>query len=425
MTKNQTNLVLKVLSVIILVFLSGMGIEKDDSFIELLKKKLNGYNKDYYIEKAYLITDRNVYRPGEELWFRGFVTSSGLSIPQSNSDDFFIKLLNSNGEEMINRRYPLTNNQTSGRLIIPRSSIPDKYWLVAYTGWMKNRCSREAFRKEILISKYYEKRFYVEAVFDQEVYYPNDTLQVRLKIIDPTGKPIPETDFEYSIGTFSEAVIKGTGQTDLHGGASFAETLTEVNETLVLSVEIKSRKLSGDYTIIIPAVTTDPAVSFYPEGGNLICGLNNTLAICVSGNAGLPAMVSGEILDYQGKVLQYVHTDVNGKGIFSYNPPDDTCYFRITKPRRLSKLYPLPMAEKKGFIIHLLEPVSDSVKIRAVASDSLSHATYWVAVMNQQIVWGQSVDFSNSTEVDIPLKGLPSGIIQICAQGGATCQYTK
>ena len=64
--------------------------------------------------------------------------------------------MNSRGEEIIYRRYPLIDNETSGKLVIPRSCIPGKYWLVAYTSWMKNRCPEEAFRKEILVGKYFE-----------------------------------------------------------------------------------------------------------------------------------------------------------------------------------------------------------------------------------------------------------------------------
>jgi uncharacterized protein YfaS (alpha-2-macroglobulin family) len=88
------------------------------------------------------MSDKFVYRPGEDLWFKGFVASSDVQEQPLYSEDYFIKLLNSNGEEIIFLRYPLENNQVYGRLNIPRSSIPGRYWLVAYTGWMKNRCPK-------------------------------------------------------------------------------------------------------------------------------------------------------------------------------------------------------------------------------------------------------------------------------------------
>ncbi|HEX2394042.1 MAG TPA: hypothetical protein VHI78_01785, partial [Bacteroidales bacterium] len=116
------------------------GLRHEDSFIEYLEIQFDKYNKDYSIERTYLMTDRFVYRPGEDLWFKGYVVSGN---PVINSEDFFIRLISDRGDEIIYRRYPLSLNETSGRLVIPRSCIPGKYWLIAYTGWMKNRCPQE------------------------------------------------------------------------------------------------------------------------------------------------------------------------------------------------------------------------------------------------------------------------------------------
>ena len=85
MTKTRTNLVLRILPFIMIALVSGRGINNDDAFIDQLKAKLIKYNKDYYVERAYLMTDRYVYRPGEELWFKGFVASTSLPLPQGFS----------------------------------------------------------------------------------------------------------------------------------------------------------------------------------------------------------------------------------------------------------------------------------------------------------------------------------------------------
>jgi hypothetical protein len=278
---------------------------------------------------------------------------------------------------------------------------------------MKNRCAREAFRKEILVSKYYEKRFQVEIMFDKLVYNPLDTIQANFKISDPTGKAMTGAAFSYTLGTFKETNHEGLGKTDLRGGATINNIVPDVKGTLMLTIQIKNRRLAGDYTIIVPTVHADPVVNFYPEGGRLVSGLNNIMAVKATNSAGLPVIVSGEITDHMGNLLQNVSTGVAGKGRFEYIPGEDTCYFRITYPAGFSKKYALPMPEKHGFIIHLGEVTSDSIKFSIASPDEDLHHTYWVAVMNRHMVWSDNINFSKDAHIGIPIKGIGSGILQV------------
>ena len=207
MIRVNTNPAFCLLPMALCLLLCGNGEGTSDSFTDSLKLSLEKYNKNFTEEKTYILTDRYVYRPGDDLWFKGFVTS-GRNFSQPNSKDLFIKLLNSRGEEIIFRRYPLSENQASGRLLVPKSAIPGKYWLVAYTGWMKNQCPREAFRKEILVSRYFEKRFLVEVLYDKSVYSAHDTMNAVIKITDAAGRPISGTGFDYTIAPSRKPTLK-------------------------------------------------------------------------------------------------------------------------------------------------------------------------------------------------------------------------
>ncbi|MFO7370242.1 MAG: hypothetical protein R6X09_08240 [Bacteroidales bacterium] len=414
MTKTQVNLALRFLPVMLIGLVSGMGIDHHSStFIDELKEKLQLYRNNFIEEKAFLITDRFVYRPGEELWFKGFVSSHGQASMPVNSEDLFIKLVNTGGQEVIYRRYPLVNNMSAGRLIIPKSTIPGKYWLVAYTGWMKNGCPEEAFRKEILVSRYYEKRFVAEVNYNRNIYYTGDTLKAAVRIFDQTGKPVANTDFEFSIGTYNESKYKGNGTTDAEGSASISGVLPETGESLMLSVAIRNRKISGDYSFLVPSVTAEPVVTFHAEGGRLVQGLNGVVAVQITSKTGLPVVIKGDIVDQKGKKIHSLKTEVNGKCKFHYVPSSDSCFLRITEPAGIQQKYPLPLAEKKGFVISLLEQSSDSVKFQVYASDQYTPVTYWVAVLNGQMVWSQIVDLHRSEIVSLSVKGFPAGLLQV------------
>ena len=76
MAKRITGLILLIVPVALVLMLSGFGNIKDKSFLDILQDKLIRFNRDFYNEKAYLVTDRFAYRPGEDIWFSGlcFVT---------------------------------------------------------------------------------------------------------------------------------------------------------------------------------------------------------------------------------------------------------------------------------------------------------------------------------------------------------------
>jgi hypothetical protein len=404
--------ILHTVPVWLILLLSAAGIREKEPFFDFLQTKLDEYNEDFQVEKTYLMTDRYVYRPGEDLWFKGFVTSSSGN-NRINSQDYYIRLLNHRGEEIIYRRYPLNGNETSGHLNIPKSCIPGKYWLIAYSGWMKNRCPEEAYRKEILISKYFEKRFQVEMLFDKIEYFPGDTLIVQLRITDPAGKPVTETPFDFSVGSIDKTDLKGSGKTDVKGKARISCVLPVSGNMQMMTIEIRSRKLSGDYSQIIPVLTNKAAISFFPEGGNLVAGISCNMVVKSLNHLGFPESISGVITDYSGNIIQEIKTGQDGLGTFNYLPPMDTCFLVISDQGGVSQKVPLPAAQKSGSVISHLFTANDTARFSIRSTGSESQMTYWAGVLNGRIVWSEKINFSGSGYAEIPLNNLSMGILQV------------
>ena len=413
MAKRITGLILLILPGALLLMLSGFGDIKEKSFLDILQDKLNRFNRDFYTEKAYLVTDRFAYRPGEDIWFQGFVSSQTGSHKDSSSKDIFVKFLNMKGEEIISRRYPLIDNQVTGRFLIPRTSIPGKYYLVAYTGWMKNQDVRDVFKKEILVGKYYDRRFQVDVLYDRSFYYAEDSMRANIRLIDPAGKPIVETEFTYTLGSFNKDLLKGFGKTSQQGVFELKCQVPSTDDILILKIELKSRKISGDYTLIVPAATSEPEISFHSEDGNTVAGLPNLMAFHSRTHYGMPVSITGEIIDRKGHILQAVQSNNKGIGSFTYQPSEDSAFLRILKPAGIARLFPLPLASTGGVILHLQKADKDTAWCTLLSSEGNTDSVfYWVALLNRHIVWS-SVTKGNIRNVKIPLKGSGAGIMQI------------
>jgi len=413
MAKRITGLILLIVPVALVLMLSGFGNAKDKSFLEILQDRLNRFNRDFYAEKAYLVTDRFAYRPGDDIWFHGYVFSQIGPHQDSGSEDLFVKFINMKGEEIISRRYPVVENQVSGRFLIPRTSIPGKYYLVAYTGWMKNQNVRDVFKKEILVGKYYDKRFQVDILYDRNFYYAGDSMHANIRFVDPAGKPLPETEFAYTLGSFSRGLLKGYGKTSPQGVFQLICQVPSTDDILTLKIELKSRKISGDYTLIIPAATSEPDITFHSEDGNVVAGLVNLMAFHSRTRFGMPVSVMGEIIDKEGHILQAVQSNNKGVGSFTYTPSEDSCFLRILKPAGITRLFPLPVASGEGVILHLHKADKDTAWCTLISTAGISDSVfYWVALLNRQIVWSSVTD-KNSRDVKIPLRDLGNGIMQV------------
>lgn len=413
MIKTKFNPILFPVFALLTILPAGREMSPDDLFFSGLAQKLRYYHEHFFAQKAYLMTDRFVYRAGEDLWFKGYVTVPAYGSTQSFGDDYFIKLLNTNGEEIIYRRYPLIDNQSEGRLLIPKSTIPGKYWLVAYSGWMKNQCPREVYRKEILVSRYFEKRFHVEVLYDKLVYAAGDTLSAVAIITDPAGKVVPNVHYEYSVGTFGKTEIRGTGNTDVKGKTRIQFEVPTGNGIMMLGIAIRNRRYSGDYTLLIPTSSEKPVVEFFPESGNLVIGMENTLAIKAMNPYGLPEMIRGEITDASGNVLHRIRTGVNGLATFMYTPGIDTSYLKIDLPENPELIVALPMAQKEGTIMRLMDNNADSADLYIASTGNQHRTQYLVAVSESQIVWNYRLSYSGDTLVTVPLVPASTGIMQV------------
>ncbi|MBN2481595.1 MAG: hypothetical protein JXB19_07645 [Bacteroidales bacterium] len=396
------------------MFVLSFSLNKQEhNFITVLRTMLERYNKAYHSERAYLLTDRYLYRPGEVIWFQGFVSSETDGRTGSYSEDFYIKLLNNNGEEMAFRRYPLVNNMISGNLSIPKTLIPGKYYMVAYTGWMKNQPIVEAFRKEILISRYFERRLKVDVLYEKLSYLPGDSLNAYVSITDHEGIPVTRTDFDYSIENFRKELIKGTGETDTQGKGVISAIIPETDEILLLTVRLKKRKNMGGYAVYIPLASLDPVISFFPESRQLIRNLDTKVAFKATNQFGLPMMIEGEILDGSGQKMEHVQSNAAGLGIFPLTSDGDSTFLKITYPEGVATLYPLPAVHEHGVVLNLAETGEDSATFIMHSSKFTADSCYLVAVMDRAIVWSEIMHYNGSCRFSIPVHDMDAGILQL------------
>jgi hypothetical protein len=396
------------------LLLSAFSADNNSTLvIQDIQNRLDVFNSSFHHERAYIFTDRYVYHAGEMIWFRGFVTSfSGNE--ESFSEDFYIKIFNNNGEEITFRRYPLAGKTVSDKIQLPRTLIPGKYTIVAYTGWMKNQPVREVFTKNILISDFIEKRLEAKAVFDRALYVAGDTMKVVVSLKDNEGKAFQSSECNYSIETYGRVLVKGSFSTDNAGNGQFTEIVPGSDgEVLLLSISMKQRFNAGRYSIYLPVLNSEPVISFLPEGGNLVKGIESTMFIKASDKNGVPLPMEFNLYDDKGHFMQKVATGSDGVGSFLYNPQEGRGSVKIISPVAGDSIYELPPAINSGTILGFKGIDGDSARftLHSSGNDSI----FIVAVSKGGITWSRGVFCSRICSFALSVKDYHGEIIQITA----------
>lgn len=119
--------------------------------IEQVISDLAVYNSNYSKEKVYLHFDRSHYSPGDDIWFKAYVTVGNLNLLSQHSKLINVELLDPSGDLVQSLRLPLSAGIAFADFSLGDSLISGTYQIRAYTQWMRNFDNDYFFEKEITI----------------------------------------------------------------------------------------------------------------------------------------------------------------------------------------------------------------------------------------------------------------------------------
>ncbi|GAA4309327.1 hypothetical protein [Compostibacter hankyongensis] len=170
-----------------------------------------------------------------------------------------------------------------------------------------------------------------------------------------------------------------------------------------------------------PADSSAFSVQFFPEGGNLVNGVQSTVAFKAIGTDGHAIAVSGSIADEQGNRITGFSSLHDGMGTFELTPAAGHRYFAtaLSAGSTASRSFPLPAAQPSGVVLHTVRTPANPGRVffRLSPSPGLPAAEQQLVLAAQfqgHLVYCAPIDFQAGLSGGmIPVDGLPSGILQI------------
>ncbi len=308
-------------------------------------------------EKVYIHTDNECYFVGDTLWYKAYVVRADRLIPTDMSRILYVELLSPDGL-LVERQHVIVSSRgySCGQFVLTDSLYSGYYELRAYTRWMLNfNVGHQRYSRQ-----------------DTWYFYNKDMAADYFRTWD-----------------------------DLY--------------SRVLPVYSKSEQ-PGDYDVRrmyqrpkqdIPKPKKDGlSVTFYPEGGHLIAGVENRVAFEAVDQYGEAIHISGVVSGADG-LSQPIQTEYMGRGAFTITPSEGKLEARFTfrgKPYSFS----LPRAERQGMAIRLQQSLL-RVETRELPPDK----DYAMSILCRgSLQYFQPFETARK-QWAIPLASLPTGVNEL------------
>jgi hypothetical protein len=392
-------------------------ISQENDFISRLKTQLLLYRTQKIDQTAIVLTDKTLYRPGESIWMKCYVTDAITHLLSLNSLEYSILLTNSKGANIAEGKYLLKNGVAECCFTIPEYLQSDIYYLIAYTPEMENLGVRSVFKKEIFIGKPEQLGLIPHIEFSKPFFESESKETATLNLKDLNGKPLSGKKFEYQIIKDKRELLTGKGKTGVNGTGEivFLTPSAKDGSPMMISLDVSVGNDQLNMISKIPLASEKINITFFPSGGNLVPGISQIVIYEATDQLGKPVNINADIIDNQGKFIATTSTIRPGLGIISLLINNsDPLKLRITSDIGKGQETSFPSLSPKGMSLSVKKNDGKNLTLLLGRSPDSELSNFKiVAVSNGEMIWASDFELKQTGILNIPLDNFQSEVASI------------
>jgi len=298
------------------------------------------------------------------------------------------------------------------------------------------------FNMDTYVNKYSPNKIYIQT--DRSMYALEDTVWFKtytldaathiptmaskvmyVDLVDDSGKTVASKKlYAENFGAASDFTIDREWKPGRYNLRAYTRYMLNQGQEYIYNKEIQilDIKQLGDE---ISNVASDPLpesgdlqvpsldISFFPEGGDLVAGLDCRVAVKISNYSAGLGNISGNIEDLSGSPISAFKIYEKGYGITAFKPEYGKKY--VAKLDNDPNTYPLPEVKAKGYNVTVFNKpdkvsfiLSTNVEAGLAGGHVLIHCRG--TVLHEQKL---DADVSESYALNFDTKGSPNGVLQI------------
>jgi len=266
-----------------------------------------------------LTLDKPIYRPGETIRYRSltllrFGLSAGREVPVQFEilDPLEAPLAGSQLESVTRRGF------ACGEFPIPETLPGGEYTLVARS--VDGQFPEQ--RRTFLIRRYRLPRLTKSLELTRNSYAPGDKVVAQFSVQRAEGGPAAGAELRIVAAVDGQLVHDETARASQLGTFQVEFTLLDEIEQGDAHLLVAADDGAACEAVArrIPINLGEVEVTFYPEGGYLVAGLQSRVYFAARDPLGRPVDIRGAVVDSQGQHVAGVATTHEGMGAFSIKP---------------------------------------------------------------------------------------------------------
>jgi hypothetical protein len=388
---------------------------KENELSKNLKQKSKFWQEHFKEERVYIHFDKPMYEPGEIIWFSAYIRDAVTMAPSKESDILHVDLIDPKGSVAKSINLITKNGKVAGDFALEEEALGGIYKIRAYTNWMKNLSEENYFEKEIQLQKIVLPNLKMKLDFERKAFGAGDEVIAKLKLETNENKPLSNQEVKYVCNLDGNKLLEQKINTDEEGFAYIRFELPKKIKTTdgLLNAMINYNGNTESISRAIPITLNNIKLEFFPEGGDLVTGMDNRVAFRALNEFGKPADVEGKVLTPNGSVVAEFTSFHQGMGAFAVKPQSNTKYIvQLTKPKGINQTYELPVASEKGYVLQ-----AENTKPGEVTANVLTTETEeltLIASMRGKVVYSNSIQsVSGKNTIRFGTHDFPAGVLQL------------
>lgn len=402
---------------ILLNFSALIAYCQENDLISRVKTDLFLYRTQKSDQSIVIQTDKSLYRPGETIWMKGYVTDAMTHVLSLKSLELSVLLISNKGQVVSDSKYLLKNGIVEFNIPIPSTLKSDLYYLIAYTPEMENIGIQAVFKKKIIIGRPEFLGVVPHLEFSKSMFLPVQKESAILHLIDFDGKPLSGKKFEYQILNDGKELLSGKGKTGTTGKGEvvFLTPSKQNGNPLMVSMDLPVGNDVLNLVSKIPLESEKINISFFPNGGKLVPGIPQIVIYEVTDQLGKPLSIKADIVDDQGNFILSTSTIQPGLGILNLqNDNLTTLKLRIKSEIGNGQEIRLPPFSPGSMSISTKKNDGKNLSLLLGRSPKSEHAKFMiVAVSNGEMIWASDFELDQAGVLNVPLDNFNSEIADI------------
>jgi len=390
-------------------------LAKDNDLIRSIKNKLTSYHEQNPEDRMYVQFDKPFYEPGDNVWLTAYVREGETMKASQKSDIVHVEFLDPKGTVEKSINLIAKNGIAAGDFLLDADALGGIYKVRAYTNWMKNEGKDNVFEKELQVQNIVLPNLKMKLDFEKKAFGAGDEVIAKLELNTNENKPLSSYNIKFVANLDGRQLLTKAEVTDEEGIKYIKFNLPKDLKTSdgLLNVMIDYNGSTESISRSIPIVLNKIKFTLYPEGGDLVNGLESTVAFRALNEFDKPADVEGVVLTENGTQITTFSSFHQGMGAFKFNPqPNEKYSVKITKPEGINETFSLPKAFSRGYVMNVDNSKSGdiSVNINTTENEELS----LVAQVRGKIYYSTSVNAKQGiNKIIFPTSNFPTGVSQI------------